>query len=500
MSRRRTFFNNSGVPEYNLVIGGMYPSKISNEAELASYFTFAEGDISAFEPNVPSTGYISAVVPQYVETPSLSFFQSGVSYFYFKGTGMYTNYYCFGNNSGLVYWEADLGGGTLLTNQRIFVSCGNLNWNNIVINGKINSGGSRINQMFSANQSDPTSVLDLTQTTALSLANLQYQAFAGNTGTVDLRNCTTINPSYDSRLFENFIGTARLWSCTNLYNTLSSTGTVARTVFNLSCRIEINIALATINGGSPHASLVAAANLGCDVHFYESDGTYVSALQPIIYYPFDGNANDVIGGLNGVENNITYTPEVVGQSAVFDSTLSSRIEIADNTAFSFTDGTTDLPFSISFLWKIDSAPSTNIYFIAKSSSNSNREYLIEYATSRQFRVYLWKKDNSARLVAQSTAYATSYGVWQHFTFTYDGSELEAGMKQYRNGVASTVDFTLSSGTYNGMTNTSAATWIGMMQSYTTPKFSGNLKNLKIWNAELQQAQITTESTAQLLEV
>jgi hypothetical protein len=223
-----------------------------------------------------------------------------------------------------------------------------------------------------------------------------------------------------------------------------------------------------------------ADSLSVGVTFNEPTAASVSAATLLAHYPLAINSDEALGttiGINGVDTSITYD----GTSA--DFTTASKIVVPDNDIFSITDGTNDIAKTIEFEMMIDSlTPSTSNYFVSKSLSNSNREFLCSLSTTLHLRMWMWNVDNSGRILtdADATGVIIAANTFYKIKYTYDGSKLWTGIKIYVDDVELATT-NLNSGTYVGQTNTVSDLCIGQMQSFPTPKFEGRMKNLKFYN-------------------
>ena len=184
-------------------------------------------------------------------------------------------------------------------------------------------------------------------------------------------------------------------------------------------------------------------------------------------------------------------------SVLFDGT-NDFIAIADNNAFSFTDGN-DLPFSLGGWFYLDN-PSADQVLMAKYDANgSNKEWLLIYVNDDgsdnewiSFSLYTPSggfSSSHAYRVATSAGGVNEYkNKWVHILATYGGGEDPSDQTIYLNGVAKgnhNVDETY--GAANDMGNTGAGVTIGGRYN-TAPathiNFKGYLDGMAIWNAEL----------------
>jgi hypothetical protein len=164
------------------------------------------------------------------------------------------------------------------------------------------------------------------------------------------------------------------------------------------------------------------------------------------------------------------------------------IDCTDNDMFSFGNGTTDSPFSVSFWAKLNSVSGTQP-FLSKDTANPNREWAISIFSDSSNGVRIFLKNqggNSQQSIDSSTALTT--GVWYHITTTYDGrggSDAADGLNIYINGILDTPT-NISKGTYTAMSNTTAPVYIG---KYSSSEINGKIDETAIFNTALTEAQV-----------
>ena len=190
---------------------------------------------------------------------------------------------------------------------------------------------------------------------------------------------------------------------------------------------------------------------------------------------------------------------VVSDCAEFNSTGDYTLA-ADSDDFSFTDGVTDLPFSVSF-WAnftgYNSGASGGAWLLSKRDTSTNEEYQILFYQN-QFQVTLFSGGGNANKLNAGLAYPPPIGSWHHYTVTYDGNATFTGIKLYIDGVSQTLTDS-SAGTYIGMANGSQAVNIGSTSwSPSQGSFDGKLDEYHIWkNRELTEAEVTDIYTTEL---
>jgi len=215
-------------------------------------------------------------------------------------------------------------------------------------------------------------------------------------------------------------------------------------------------------------------------------------------YKFENNGNDShTNGFNGtVGSAVTFssTNAVDGLAGQFISNTNSRITIADNDAFSFTNGTTDTAFSIKAnITSINPTTIQPIFSKWNGSNNNTSEYLFyTRATTGRLAILLFNNVGTNRFIGVETTASVTNGLVNNVIVTYDGSGTVGGIQMYINGILQSVT-NISSGTYVGMGNTTLTPIIGNRSGGNAP-FVGTIDELYVFNAELTPAQITTLQT------
>jgi hypothetical protein len=199
----------------------------------------------------------------------------------------------------------------------------------------------------------------------------------------------------------------------------------------------------------------------------------------IAYYPLDGNADDFFGHFNGIEvDNTNYTTGLVGQAYDGLNGVNSFIKLPDDDVFSFTDGTNDLPFSIS-VWLKKSNLQTG-YIFNKGVGGQLEYQFLYFQGSIIFRLNDYR--NNSNQVFRQIAYSINLDptTWYNIVVTYDGLTL----KMYVNDTS--VGTNSENGTYIGMVNGTDNPLI----SRGTTHFDGLIDEFIIYNRELTASEVT----------
>ena len=206
----------------------------------------------------------------------------------------------------------------------------------------------------------------------------------------------------------------------------------------------------------------------------------------VAYYRLNGDALDYSGnGHNAdVVQNITYGTGVVGQSAVWDGSNTSKIE-TEGQPFTFTDGVDDLPFSISFWVYHNSAG--NAWYVTKRDFNDTGEFQA-YNYQNKLKLFLLSNDNS-KYIGAGANFTPNINQWYHYTFTYSGNKQTSGINVYIDGVKQTIDTTNNSGSYEGIIATNSKLTFGNPKWSTLLNLNGKMQMIAMFDKELSEAEV-----------
>lgn len=207
-------------------------------------------------------------------------------------------------------------------------------------------------------------------------------------------------------------------------------------------------------------------------------------------WKLEKDARDSVGDSHGTITGATDVSAKVGRGRDFNGS-SDYIEIPDTDDLSFTNGSSDKPFSIS-MWINPSALSSNGVLICKMDNSVNEEWTTWLLSTGTLVISLSSShDNSIGRVTTTTI---STGTFKHIVFTYDGSESSSGIKIYIDSVDETTTDS-NFGTYTNMPNTTQPVMLGMRDSIGTPQtalaYEGKMDEVFIWDREISQEEVNT---------
>jgi len=195
-------------------------------------------------------------------------------------------------------------------------------------------------------------------------------------------------------------------------------------------------------------------------------------------YGYKINSGLVVGaGGGGAPFTNTYSAELDG--------VDDYINCGDSDDFSFGNGATDSPFSISAWINMDDATK---FRIANKYISTSREYIFTTNSTDKLSFVLYDDSNGSRIQRKYNTSLTSYqGQWINVVATYDGSSSSSGIKIYLNATR-VDDIDANSGSYVAMENTTQPLEIG--RSNLTSFSNGKIDEVSVFNSELSQSDIT----------
>ena len=165
------------------------------------------------------------------------------------------------------------------------------------------------------------------------------------------------------------------------------------------------------------------------------------------------------------------------------------VTVADHADFTFSDGSSDDPFSIS-AWVYLDGLGSNMPIITKWNTNNREWAIVVNSTSGLVSAYLYDDAANVQHVATTTT-GLSATTWYHITMTYDGSGGATGadgIKIYIDGTSDTLTAT-SNASYDNIQDGTAGVIIGA-ELMSGLYFDGKLDEISIWDKELTSAEVT----------
>ena len=218
--------------------------------------------------------------------------------------------------------------------------------------------------------------------------------------------------------------------------------------------------------------------------------TYLTNL--VGYYNFNANALDFSGvGNNGtIAGTPTYSAGKVGNAInLGNNTAFNHANFIDYNDFSFTNGTNDVPFTISIWINATSFASTfGNWIFNKRGDTTNQEYQLYIESSGRLvfqKFSLGAGASGIQDISSTTVALIATNTWYNIIITDSGSGNINDCKIYLNGSLLAVTRT-TTGTYvrmiNGTANARAgnAAWATTQAQGASTKHRGLLDEFYIW--------------------
>lgn len=189
---------------------------------------------------------------------------------------------------------------------------------------------------------------------------------------------------------------------------------------------------------------------------------------------------------------------IARNSSLFDQTDVGKVNDADGK-FSFTDGTNDKPFSISF-WIKPIGTTVDRTILAKWDESGSKEYLVKITSENRIHILLAHQASSLQKIEFTSNVAAPDNTWSHVVITYSaiptpgsGNRITSNINVYINGSnagqKSGFAGNLTTIGYTNMSSTSNQLGIGRDALAGTTGLHANLVDLVIFNKELSASSI-----------
>ena len=190
-----------------------------------------------------------------------------------------------------------------------------------------------------------------------------------------------------------------------------------------------------------------------------------------------------------IPNNENFAANKVSNYSFEFDGVNDYIDCGDSDDFSFGNGVTDSPFSVSVWFKLNGFNINNVLF-SKDSGLPNREYAIGFFSGlTRLRFYIKDQGgNNQQSIDTTTLFAV--GNWYNVVCTYDGSggsNAADGLSIYVNSVKETPT-NIIKGTYLAMSNTTAPVNIGRYGAAASI-VRGKIDEVSVYDSELLQSDV-----------
>lgn len=216
-----------------------------------------------------------------------------------------------------------------------------------------------------------------------------------------------------------------------------------------------------------------------------------SVETPFTGYQFEEgtgfNALDSIINFNGTHNSVYVSSFGNNGTGSYGLNLNGTNEnaiILDNSNFTFGDGATDQPFTIT-AW-INMVDASAFRIVAKGESTADGEFIFGFSGGDQLQLRT-VDDSSGGNIGQRTVptYTTSESQWIHVAGTYNGNGATSGFTIYVNGVVVS-STAVSGGAYTAVEDSIYNVTIG---AWTNSFGEGSIDEVFFFKSELNVSDI-----------
>ena len=201
----------------------------------------------------------------------------------------------------------------------------------------------------------------------------------------------------------------------------------------------------------------------------------------------------VSGSLTVQGKALIEAEEKINKKAISLDGTNDHVLISDQDDFSFTNGSNDLPFSISAWVYVGDISSDDGPFISKANfTTGGNEWLFKHGNGK-LQFFLYDNISSAAgdsIRTQAPSATLSDATWHHVVATYSGNGSQTGMKVYTDG-SQTTSTQSANGSYSRLRNTSTPVVIGATQDLANANrvFEDRIADCVVFNKELTLAEV-----------
>lgn len=246
----------------------------------------------------------------------------------------------------------------------------------------------------------------------------------------------------------------------------------------------INMGPKSAEAGASAADLSPTAPTSGLIGHWTLDDTNTTAIDST-----GANSGTMVGGLDGATNSVDGK---INTSLNFDG-ADDYIQIPDSATLSFGDGATSQELSVCS-W-VNAADMTNFAIASKCRDNGAGDCEFSFGThdADELRFNITDSNINDRIgLLSSSALTADEGAWNHYCGTYDGTNTNAGITLYRNGVALGTASN-NSGSFTAVEDTNSTIDIGslMRSSGAFNEWAdGQIDDVRVYSRELTATEIS----------
>ena len=201
----------------------------------------------------------------------------------------------------------------------------------------------------------------------------------------------------------------------------------------------------------------------------------------------------VTGSLNVQGKVLAQAEEKINKKAISLDGSNDHVLSSDQDDFSFTNGSNDLPFSLSLWVYVGDISSDDGPFISKANfTTGGNEFIFKHANGK-LQFFLYDNISSAAgdsIRTQAPSATLSDATWHHVVATYSGNGSQTGIKVYTDG-SQTTSTQSANGSYSRLRNTSTPVVIGATQDLANANrvFEDRIADCVVFNKEMTSAEV-----------
>ena len=201
----------------------------------------------------------------------------------------------------------------------------------------------------------------------------------------------------------------------------------------------------------------------------------------------------VTGSLNVQGKVLAQAEEKINKKAISLDGSNDHVLSSDQDDFSFTNGSNDLPFSLSLWVYVGDISSDDGPFISKANfTTGGNEFIFKHANGK-LQFFLYDNISSAAgdsIRTQAPSATLSDATWHHVVATYSGNGSQTGIKVYTDG-SQTTSTQSQNGSYSRLRNTSTPVVIGATQDLANANrvFEDRIADCVVFNKEMTSAEV-----------
>ena len=201
----------------------------------------------------------------------------------------------------------------------------------------------------------------------------------------------------------------------------------------------------------------------------------------------------VTGSFNIQGKVLSQAEEKINKKAISLDGTNDHVLVSDQNDYSFTNGSNDLPFSLSLWVYVGDISSDDGPFISKANfTTGGNEFIFKHANGK-LQFFLYDNDSSASgdsIRTQAPSATLSDATWHHVVATYSGNGSQTGIKVYTDG-SQTTSTQSANGSYSRIRNTSTPVVIGATQDLANANrvFEDRIADCVVFNKELTSTEV-----------